>query len=63
MSCGSCLRSFAGKKLGGWHLRLGIGRDPFNPSKARRHVDFWSTRVSNSDAKGPLQVIRDLRGL
>ena len=43
---------------GGWHLRLGIGRNPAFPNKARWHGDFRSTRVSNSDAKGLLDLVQ-----
>jgi RHS repeat-associated protein len=53
----------SGEFGGGWHLRIGLGRNPQNLNQALRHVDFGSTHVPNDIANDLLAILRQLRGL
>lgn len=53
----------SGEFGGGWHLRLGLGRNPIRRNQALHHIDFRSTHVPNSIANDLLDVIRGLRGI
>lgn len=53
----------SGQFGGGWHLRMGAGRNPAKPNQALRHRDFASTHLPNDMANDLLDVLRQLNGL
>lgn len=53
----------SGKFGGGWHLRVGIGRNPLKRNQARFHIDLRFSHVPNSVANQLLPGIRRSGGL